>query len=79
MWTDESSTRREQTVSEVNRCERMYKTYLDRLKTPNGRAPQAPRLGEKLNGKLKDVRSKFKQEKRRKQQELTTNEFFKNI
>ena len=76
MWMSESSKRREKNISDVSRLERQYNAYLDRLKTPNGRVPQPVRIGELLKKALKEAKRKLMNEKRRKQQELTTKDFF---
>ena len=76
MWIDESSKRREQNMSEVKSLDRLYCAYLRRVQNPNGRAPQPQRLGDLLKEKLKIAKSRLRNEKRRKQQELSTKEFF---
>ena len=77
MWTGESATRREQNASEVQKWDRLYRKWIDRNLNLNGRAPQPQQTGELLRDNLKEAKKKFNKEKKRRQQELSTKEFYK--
>ena len=79
LWAGESSTRREKNASEVQKWDRLYRKWVLRNLNLNGRAPQPQQVGEILRDRLKEAKQKFNKEKKRKQQELSTKEFYKNI